>query len=87
MIKSFLAGAIVVAAVAIALFFVQFRKVTRDRLFGFFAAAFFLMGIERVLLEFMPGEHRPTTYLIRLAAFLLILFAIWDKNRKESRLR
>jgi hypothetical protein len=41
--------------------------------------------LERVCREFVPGILQPYVYLIRLAAFLLILFAIWDKNQKQKK--
>jgi len=85
MLNSFLSGAIVLAAWIIALFFFRFKKTTGDRLFGFFAAAFVLFGLERISIEFMPGTLQPYIYLIRLGAFVLILFAIWDKNRKGNK--
>lgn len=85
MLNTFLAGAITLASLAIALFFFQFQKSTGDRLFGFFGAAFVLLGIERVCSQFVSGELQSDVYLIRLTAFLLILFAILDKNRKEKR--
>lgn len=85
MLNSFLSGSIVLAAWTIALFFFRFQKSTGDRLFGFFAVAFGLLGLERMSIEFMPGAFRSWVYLIRLLAFLLILFAIFDKNRKEKK--
>jgi len=85
MLNPFLDGAIVMAAWAIALFFFRFRKATGDRLFGFFAAAFVLLGVERIANEFMAGTFQAGVYLIRLAAFLLILLGILDKNRKEKK--
>lgn len=85
MIKSFLSGAIVLAAWAISLFFFRFQRVTGDRLFGFFAAAFVLFGLERIGIEFMSGRFESHVYLIRLLAFLLLLFGILDKNRKEKK--
>ncbi len=85
MTDSFLGGAIVIAAWAISLFFFRFGKSTQDRLFGFFGLAFILLGLERVCREFVPGILQPYVYLIRLAAFLLILFAIWDKNQKHKK--
>ena len=82
MLNAMLAGAIMVCAWAIALFFLRFWKRTHDRLFAFFAPAFLLLGIERVVIVSVEVETRPFIYLIRLLAFLLILFAIWDKNRR-----
>ena len=74
-------GAIVVSAWAIAVFFLRFRQKTRDPLFGWFAAAFLLFGIERITILLCASEIRPYVYLLRLAGFLLILFAIYQKNR------
>ena len=84
MIKAVLGGAIMVSAAAIALFFLRFWKKTGDRLFAMFAPAFLLLGLERIIIISMTVEARPFVYLIRLLAFLLILFAIWDKNRKRG---
>lgn len=81
MMNPFLAGAITLCSWAISLFFFRFLKTTGERLFGFFAAAFALLGWERLCIEFMPDELQSYVYLIRLFAFLLILFGIVDKNR------
>jgi len=85
MLTSFLSGANVLASFAIALFFFRFQKSTEDRLFGFFAVAFVLLGLEQICINFMPAMLQSYVYLIRLSAFLLILFAILDKNRKEKK--
>jgi len=85
MIKAILAGANMLNAWAIALFFLRFWKKTGDRLFAWFAAAFILLGIERIAMLSLSGETRFHIYLIRLAAFLVIMFAILDKNRKPTR--
>lgn len=79
-----LAGAIVLAGCTIALFFWRFWRKTGDRLFIFFALAFFLLGIEHVCLRLFAGQGRFLVYLIRLCAFLLIVYAIVDKNRKRD---
>ena len=85
MIKPFLNGAIVMAAWVIGVLFIRFQRTTGDRLFGYFAAAFLLLGLERISLEFLAGETQPYVYLIRLVAFLLIVVGILDKNRKSKR--
>ncbi|MGH7972643.1 MAG: DUF5985 family protein [Limisphaerales bacterium] len=84
MLKAMLAGAIMVSSCAIALFFLRYWKKTRDRLFGFFSVSFLLLGIERVSMVMVDGEGHTLVYLIRLAAFLLIIFAIVDKNRRKG---
>ena len=81
-LKSMLAGAIMVSAWAIAVFFFRFWRKSGDPLFGFFSAAFLLLGIERVSIVYVFVENHGLVYLIRFCAFLLIIFAIVDKNRR-----
>ena len=83
MLKPFLNGAAMMAYLAIALFFLRFWTQSRDRLFGFFALAFTLLGINSggLILFAADDERRYYLYLLRLFSFLLILYAIWDKNR------
>lgn len=83
MLKSMLAGAIMLNAWAISLFFFRFWKKTRDPLFACFAASFLLLGLERVSFVAIPSLD-SFTYLIRLGAFVLILFAIWQKNQRRG---
>lgn len=80
-----LAGAIMVACWVAGLFFLNFWKKSRDRLFLIFALAFWGLTLERLTLVLIDpaNEVRPYVYLMRLAAFLLLLFAIWDKNRSR----
>lgn len=82
-----LLGAIAMASLVAALFFLRFWKLTHDRFFLFFAIAFFVEGLSRVVLglDNMPSEEEPLAYLIRLLAFLLIIIAIIDKNRAGKR--
>jgi hypothetical protein len=79
----FLSGAVTLGFLVAGLFFLRFWKKTRDPLFLAFAFAFWLMGFAQALLALggMPAEERSWVYLIRLAAFLLILAAIARKNR------
>lgn len=70
--------------------FLRFWVKTRDRLFFMFGIAFWLMSLERLVLAFTtdPGvEDHSYVYLIRLAAFLVILTAIIDKNRHNSQMK
>ena len=68
---------------AIGLFFFRFWRKTRDTLFCTFAAAFWVLAIERLVLFLTnpESEVRPLVYLIRFFAFLLIAVAIFAKNR------
>jgi uncharacterized membrane protein len=80
----FLSGAITMGFVVAGLFFMRFWKDTSDRLFLAFGFAFWLLGLTQALLAFadIPVEERSALYLVRLAAFSLILISIWAKNRK-----
>jgi hypothetical protein len=82
-IYAFLSGATALACFAVAIFFVRFWRETRDRLFLLFAIAFAFMTVNRtVLVVLVPSkESEPWAYLLRLAAFVLIAFAVADKNR------
>jgi hypothetical protein len=84
MLIDFLSGAITLGFFVAGLFFLRFWKRTHDGLFLAFALAFWLLGLGQALLSFtdIPVEERSWLYLLRLAAFLLILISIWWKNRK-----
>ena len=83
---TFLSGAASALFLVAGLFFLRFWKRTRDGLFLAFAWAFFLLGLGQALLSLaaMPDEERSLLYLIRLAAFGLILVAIVRKNRRRA---
>ena len=83
----FLSGALCAGYALAALFFLRFWRDTRDRLFGFFAAAFISLALQRLALSWALVSQRDTTayYMLRLAAFVLILIAIIDKNRTATR--
>jgi hypothetical protein len=86
MVIPFLSGAVAMGFAAAGLFFLRFWWETRDRLFALFAVAFFVLSTSRVLLSILHdlGEERILLYLIRLAAFLVILAAIVDKNVRRT---
>ncbi len=82
-----ISGAIAMGYAVIGLFFLRFWRETRDRLFAAFAVAFWVLGLQRVLLSLAAGaeeESRAAFYLLRLGAFALILIAILDKNRARK---
>lgn len=66
-------------------FFLRFWRQTRDTLFAAFAAAFLLLAFNQSLLAFsrVSLEERSPLYLLRLAAFLIIIVAIVAKNRRS----
>lgn len=80
---AFLQGISATGAWVGGLFFMRFWRESHDRLFAFFAAAFWLLALSWTLLGlFSPTEEtRPYIYAIRLLAFLLLIGGIVDKNR------
>ena len=86
MLLSFISGAIVMGFWVAGLFFLRFWKKSGDELFLAFTLAFWLLGLGQALLAFadVPAEERSGLYLFRLAAFVVILLAIWRKNRSAS---
>jgi uncharacterized membrane protein HdeD (DUF308 family) len=82
----FISGAIMTLCFTAALIFARFWRRTHDRLFVWFALAFCLFGIERIVLAIVraPETSTPAIYLFRLLGFLLIIGAIVDKNRKRA---
>jgi hypothetical protein len=81
---AFLSGSITLAFFVASLFFARFWRRTGDGLFLAFAAAFVLLGLQQALLVLsgIPVEERSPLYLLRLAAFLLIIVAIVRKNAR-----
>ena len=71
------------AAVAAGLFFFRFWRESRDRLFAFFGASFWVLAVSWTLLALVnpSDETRPYIYAIRLVAFLLMIVGMVDKNR------
>jgi alpha-D-ribose 1-methylphosphonate 5-triphosphate synthase subunit PhnI len=88
--EQFITGAIAMGSCIAALFFLRFWRETGDRLFALFSLAFLLMGIARYglatsYIEAVVGaqlEGQTHWYWVRLAAFVIILVAIIDKNRR-----
>jgi len=86
----FLAGAVTLGFVVAAVFFLRFWQRTRDRLFCAFAAAFALLALNQTIATFLGAGDELTTYayVLRVLGFILILYAIVDKNlsvRSSSR--
>ncbi len=85
LLNAVLSGAIGTASLVVALFFLRFWRSTRDRFFLYFAISFALEAGGRLLMgaNASYGEEAPAFYLVRLLAYLLILIAIVDKNRRR----
>lgn len=78
-----LSGLIIAGDLVAALFFLKFWRRSDDILFAIFAAAFLLLALGQGLLALtdVPVEERSWIYLLRLAAFILIILGIVHKNR------
>ncbi len=79
-----LSGFLIAIYAAIALFFLRFWFAARERLFGMFALAFVVLAVQRLALSLSNAtmEDQTVFYLLRLAAFVIIVAAIVDKNRR-----
>ena len=86
MTADFVGGATMTAALVIAVLFFRYWRGTRDRLFLMFGGAFLVFAVSRLVLAFLEedDEGRVFVYAFRLLAFLLILGAIIDKNRRGT---
>ena len=82
-LNAFLSGGTAVACGMISLCFVRYWRRSGIRLFLLFSIAFLLLTAERLVLVIAnpDTEFVPYIYLIRLAAFLVIIAAIVDQNR------
>jgi len=80
----FLQGAAAMACLVVVMFFVHYWRSTRDRFFLFFVAAFSAFALNWAGLAVVQPSVESTHwfYLLRLVAFLLIIAAIIDKNRR-----
>ena len=83
--NQFILGALTTLSLTIATFFLRFWRRGRDRLFAFFSAGFFFLGVHWLALAFVTMEHgsEHVLYGIRLLAFGLIIVGVVDKNRSQ----
>lgn len=81
-----LSGALAMGYAVAAVFFLKFWRQTRDPLFANFAAAFAILCVHLLALGALASLNvNPLWfYVLRLAAFLLILVAIIGKNKRMS---
>lgn len=91
----FLSGFASAAFLASALFFLKFWRASRDPFFLGICSAFALLGIERIVgaavnaatgndQEYLDDVRR-WIYLFRLAAFLILLYSIYRRNRGQPK--
>lgn len=83
-INGLVSGVLTMGYAVAALFFLRFWHASRDRLFAMFAFSFLLLAFQRVAITVTRGamEDQTIFYLMRLAAFVVIIIAIVDKNRR-----
>ena len=83
MSAEFITGFTAMGCLVAALWFARFWRDSGDRFFAYFAVAFAVLGLNRVILGFLSesSEARPAAYSFRLLAYGLILVAIVEKNR------
>lgn len=86
MTDQFLMGAIGMGLAVASLFFFRYWRESRDRFFAWFALAFLVLTINRVMLVILsaPRETSLVPYLVRLLAFLMIVWAVVDKNFRRT---
>lgn len=84
--NNFLAGSLTTAFLVAAVFFLKFWRQTRDRLFAHFSLAFLFFALNQVATTVLEvnAERGSFVYLLRIVGYVLILFAIADKNRRQS---
>lgn len=86
MTYNFFSGIMLMGCLSAGFFFLKFWRKSNDKLFLCFASSFFLLSFERAVLSYMgiDNEPSPLIYLIRLASFLLIIYAIIVKNKESA---
>lgn len=84
-IQAFVSGALMLGFTALGCFFYEFFRRTRDRLFLFFAIAFVLLAIERLVLVLVTPDNEIhfLVYTVRLCAFVSLAYGIWDRNLRK----
>lgn len=84
--NEFIAGASSMGYAVVATFFLRFWRQTTDRLFAIFSAAFWLLALGRLVVSAVQvaEDNVHYLYLFRLFAYVLIIYAIIDKNRARD---
>jgi hypothetical protein len=85
-LSTFLDGGRVAFSFIVALAFIRLGRTTADRLYYGFAVAFFLLALSTALvgLRLALGDYSVLVFLPRLFAFVTIIVAIIDKNRRSG---
>jgi uncharacterized membrane protein HdeD (DUF308 family) len=77
-----ISGAIAALSLVAALFFLRFWRSSRDKFFLWFAISFGVEGLNRMAMAVtrQANEDTPVHYVVRLVSYLVILYAIVEKN-------
>ena len=83
---AFAAGLLTMGYLIASLFFLRFWRRTGDILFACFCIAFLLLAANQALpaLLDLAGDDQAGIYLLRLAAFAMIIIAVFVKNLPRS---
>lgn len=84
--SDFLTGIVAMGFSVASVFFLRFWVRTQDSLFMIFAVSFGLLALEQGLVAWQGvyREEHAWTYLLRLAAFVLIIVAVVRKNNART---
>ena len=84
--NQFMLGAIAMGSAVAALLFFRFWRSSGDRLFFYFSLSFAAEAFDRTLMALGQLNDTATSfYLIRLLSYLLILWAVVEKNLLRGR--
>jgi hypothetical protein len=85
-VSDFMSGAITMGYLVVGLLFLKFWRRTRDAFFMMFAGAFWLLAVNQAAFTLSDSgqTERGAIYLLRLAAFALIIVAIVQKNLRTT---
>lgn len=83
----FVSGAVFMGYMVAALFFLRFWRQSQVLLFLYFGISFTILGAAQALMTLLnvAAEDATWIYLLRLSAFLVIVYAIWRHNRRSDR--
>jgi hypothetical protein len=84
--RLFLLGVLMTGFTTASLFFLRFWRRTRDRLFGWFSLSFLLLSLNQLAFAVIGDrDEQVSVYTLRFFAFVIIVWAIVDKNRRDAR--
>lgn len=84
-----MSGGLIAGYLVGGLFFFKFWRASGDSLFFFFATSLGILALQRLLLSLSVAgiEDQTLFYVLRLAAYVLLLAGIVNKNRRATRRR